>query len=326
MKAAYIERIGPPEYIRYDDLEKPALEDTQVLVKVAAVAVNPIDTYIRSGAYPIKLPIPFIIGRDMVGTVKAVGRSVHGFSPGARVWCNNQGYDGRQGTFAEYLAVDEDLLYPLPDGADEKETVAVVHSAFTAWIGLVREAKLRTGEAVFINGGAGNVGSATMQLAHNLGARVLVTAGSADRVQQCLELGADRAINYKTEDVVKAISDFVPQGVDVYWDTTRQPDFERAVPLMAHRGRIIVMAGLDAHPTFLVGAFYTKDCSMHGFAVTNATPAELRDGAGVINRWLSEGRLRGKIDRIMGLAEAAAAHRLVEDPHAELKGKIVLVP
>jgi NADPH:quinone reductase len=127
MKAAYIERIGPPEYIRYGDLEKPTLHDTQILVKVAAVAVDPIDTYIRSGAYPIKLPIPFIIGRDMVGTVEAVGRSVRGFSLDARVWCNNQGYDGRQGTFAEYLAVDEDLLYPLPDGADEKEAVAVVH-------------------------------------------------------------------------------------------------------------------------------------------------------------------------------------------------------
>jgi NADPH2:quinone reductase len=202
----------------------------------------------------------------------------------------------------------------------------VVHSALTAHTGLVREARLRSGEAVFINGGAGNVGSATLQMAHNIGARVLVTAGSADRIRHCLELGADRAINYKTDDLVKAIRDFAPQGIDVYWDTTRQPDFERAMPLMAHRGRIIVMAGLDAHPSFPVGAFYTRDCSMHGFAITNVTPAELRDGAEVINRWLSKGRLRGKIDRVMRLAEAAAAHRLVEDHQAALNGKIVLAP
>jgi NADPH:quinone reductase len=135
----------------------------------------------------------------MVGTVEAEGRSVRGFPLDARVWCNNQGYDGRQGAFAEYLAVDEDLLYRLPDGADEKEAVAVAHSALTAYTGLVREARLRTGEAVFINGGSGNVGSATLQFAHNIGARVLVTAGSADRIQQYLELGANRAINYKNK-------------------------------------------------------------------------------------------------------------------------------
>jgi NADPH:quinone reductase len=102
-------------------------------------------------------------------------------------------------------------------------------------------------------------------------------------------LDGDRAINCKTEDVVKAIREFAPDGIDVYWDTTRQTDFERAVPLMAHRGRIIVIAGLDAHPTFPVCAFYTKNCSTHGFAITNVRPAELREVAAVINRWLGEG-------------------------------------
>lgn len=326
MKAAFIETPGPPESIRYGDLEEPIPRNDQVLVKVVAVTVNPIDTYIRSGAYPIPLPRPFIIGRDLVAIVEAVGRGVTRFAPGQRVWCNNQGYGGRQGTFAEFVAVDEGLLYPLPDGVNEHEAVAVVHSALTACIGLVREAAIQAGETLLINGGSGNVGSAALQVAHYFGARVIVTAGSTEKIRRCLELGADRAVNYKTGDVAAAIRDFAPQGVDVYWDTTREPDFERSVPLLKHRGRIILMAGLNAHPPFPVGAFYTKDCSMHGFAITNATPEELRDVADQINRLLAAGALKAKVDRVMPLAEAAMAHRLFEEHQAELNGKIVLIP
>jgi len=326
MKAAFIETPGPPESIRYGDLEEPIPRNDQVLVKVVAVTVNPIDTYIRSGAYPIPLPRPFIIGRDLVGIVEAVGRGVTRFAPGQRVWCNNQGYGGRQGTFAEFVAVDEVLLYSLPDGVNEHEAVAVVHSALTACIGLVREAAIQAGETLLINGGSGNVGSAALQVAHYFGARVIVTAGSTEKIRRCLELGADRAVNYKTEDVAAAIRDFAPQGVDVYWDTTHEPDFERSVPLLKHRGRIILMAGLNAHPPFPVGAFYTKDCSMHGFAITNATPEELRDVADQINRLLATGALKAKVDRVMPLAEAAMAHRLFEEHQAELNGKIILIP
>ena len=307
-------------------MEEPIPRNDQVLVKVVAVTVNPIDTYIRSGAYPIPLPRPFIIGRDLVGIVEAVGRRVTRFAPGQRVWCNNQGYGGRQGTFAEFVAVDEGLLYPLPDGVNEHEAVAVVHSALTACIGLVREAAIQAGETLLINGGSGNVGSAALQVAHYFGARVMVTAGSTEKIRRCLELGADRAVNYKTEDVAAAIRDFAPQGVDVYWDTTREPDFERSVPLLKHRGRIILMAGLNAHPPFPVGAFYTKDCSMHGFAITNATPEELCDVADQINRLLAAGALKAKVDRVMPLAEAAMAHRLFEEHQAELNGKIILIP
>lgn len=327
MKAAYIEKLGPPENIRFGDLPRPVILTSQILVKVAAVAANPIDTYIRSGAYVTPMDFPFIIGRDMVGTVEAVGNGVRRFSPGDRVWCNNQGYHGRQGTFAEYLAIDEEFLYPLPDAAAEKEAVAVLHSATTACIGLLREAKLGRGESIFINGGAGNVGSAVLQLAVNMGARAIVTAGSAEDLAYCRSLGAACAVNYKTEDVAKAISEFAPNGIDVYWDTTTKPDFERAVPLLAHRGRIILMAGLNARPVFPVGAFYTKDCSMHGFAITNATGQELQDCAKAINAALGSGKLKARISRVMPLSDAAAAHRLLEDSQRgliKLSGKIVL--
>jgi NADPH:quinone reductase len=327
MKAAYIEKLGPSENIRFGELPQPALGATQVLVKVAAVAVDPIDTYIRRGAYFTQMDFPFILGRDMVGTVEAVGSRVKRFARGARVWSNNQGYHGRQGTFAEYLAIDEALLYPLPPAAEPKEAVAVLHSATTASLGLLREAKLRRGESVFVNGGAGNVGSAVLQLAVKLGARVIVTAGSEEDLAYCRALGAAAAVNYKTGDVVKAITEFAPEGIDVYWDTTTRPDFERAVPLLAHRGRIILMAGLEARPVFPVGAFYTKDCSLHGFAITNATSRELRDCANAINASLESGQLKARISRVMPLAEAAAAHQLLGDSQRgllKLKGKIVL--
>jgi NADPH2:quinone reductase len=327
MKAAYIKGLGPPESIIFGDMPEPASGASRAVVRVVAVAVDPIDTYIRGGTFPMNLSFPFIIGRDMVGIVEAVGADVRRFSAGDRVWCNNQGYHGRQGTFAEYLAIDERFLYPLPDSADEKIAVAVVHSATTASIGLLREAKLRAGESVFINGGAGNVGSAVLQLAANLGARVIVTAGSDSDLEYCLQLGAKRAVNYRTGDIVEAISEFAPNGIDVYWDTTTKPDFERAVPLLSHRARIVLMAGLDAHPSFPVGAFYTKDCSLHGFAITNATAEELQDCARAINEWLSKGKLLARVDRVMPLAEAAQAHQLIEDSlrgRLKLHGKIVL--
>src|SRR6516225_721773 len=154
MKAAYIDRVGPPENIQFGELPAPAVGPSDVLIKTTAVCVDPVDALIRSGQLPEDLPFPFIVGRDMAGVVEAVGPAVRRFAPGDRVWCNNQGYAGRQGTFAEYAAVQESLLYALPPGVDDKEAVAFVHSGLTACLGL-QEARLQSDESLFINGGAG---------------------------------------------------------------------------------------------------------------------------------------------------------------------------
>jgi NADPH2:quinone reductase len=324
MKAAYIERVGPPENIRFGDLPVPSVGPAEVLVKTTAVCVDPVDTLIRSGQLPEDLPFPFIVGRDLAGVVQAVGPAVRRFAPGARVWCNNQGYDGRQGTFAEYAAVREDLLYPLPPGVDDREAVAFVHSGLTACIGL-QEARLQPGESLFLNGGAGNVGSAVLQLARARGARVIATAGNAEGLAWCRDLGADRVVNYRTENVDQALAEFAPEGVPVYWDVSGKPDFDQAVARVARRGRIIVMCGYAARPPFPVGPFYVKRCSLHGFAITFATDAELQACADEINRWLGQGKLKVRIDRVLPLSQAAAAHRLLEDG-TPLAGKVVLVP
>ena len=146
----------------------------------------------------------------------------------------------------------------------------------------------------------------------------------------CRELGADLAINYKTEDVDAAIKKFSPDGVQVWWETLREPNFEHTVPLLSKRGRMVLMAGREARPVFPVGPFYVKDCSLHGFAMFNASPDEQRRAAGNINVWLTAGKLRPRIDRVLPLAKAAEAHRLQEDntlhKAGTLSGKIVLKP
>jgi len=330
MKAAYIERTGlPEEVIIYGDLPKPQISGSQVLVKMAAVAVNPIDTYIRNGANYWELPKPFILGCDLAGTVEAVGPQGKRFKPGDRVWCSNQGLLGRQGTFAEYCAVEEKWLNPTPQGIGDEVAAACALVGITAHLGLFREADLKRGETLLVNGGSGGVGSMVVQMAKAAGARVIATAGSAEKCAAVRELGADAVINYKTDDVAAKVQEVGP-GVNVYWETVREPDFDKIVSYLAERGRIILMAGRDARPPFPVGPFYVKGCSLHGFVMFKATPEEQRAAAEDINVWLVEGKLRANIAEVLPLSQAAKAHRLQEQntvyKTGTLSGKIVLTP
>jgi NADPH2:quinone reductase len=328
MKAAFINRTGPAESIVYGDLPTPHPGPSQCLVKVAAVAVNPIDTYLRGGLIPMQLPMPYVLGCDLAGTVVEARPKVTRFKAGDRVWGTNQGLLGRQGTFGEFAAVDEDWLYPIPNGVSDEQAAALSLVSITAHLGLVRDAKLKSGEILFVNGGSGGVGSAVVQMAKALGARVISTAGTDEKAARVRKLGADLAINYKSENVEAAIKAFAPDGVNVWWETLREPDFDRAIAHLAPRGRMIVMAGREARPPFPVGPFYVKGCSLHGFAMFNATPGEQRAAAEDINRWMVEGKLKANIDRVLPLAQAALAHRLQEEntigKAGTLAGKIVL--
>lgn len=330
MKAAYINQTGSPDVIIYGEQPDPQPRASECLVKVSAVDVNPIDVYIRAGLIPAKLNFPYIIGRDLAGTIVQTGREVKQFKSGDRVWVTGQGVGDRQGTFSEFAAVDQAWLHPTPSGVADEEIVALSLVGITAHLGLLREAQLCADEILFVNGGSGGVGSSVVQIAKRLGARVITTAGSDEKVRLCRDLGADVALNYKTQDVDAAIRDFAPQGVNVWWETLREPNFERAIPLLAMGGRMIVMAGRDARPSFPVGPFYTKDCSLHGFAMFNATAEEQHAAALDINAWAAEKKLRVPIDRVLPLAKAAEAHRLQEESTvrktSSLCGKIVLKP
>jgi NADPH2:quinone reductase len=331
MKAAYIEAPGPAEAaIKYGHLPQPKPTGSQVLVRVGAVAVNPIDTYLRGGANYWELPKPFIIGCDLAGTIEAPGPEAKRFKPGDRVWGSNQGLLGRQGTFAEYCAVEEQWLYPTPPNVKDEEAAACALVAITAHLGLFREAKLEIGEAIFVNGGTGGVGSMVVQMAKIAGGRVIATGGSAEKVAALQKLGADAAVNYKTDDIGAAVKAFASEGVNIYWETVREPNFEKIVSYLAERGRIILMAGRDARPPFPVGPFYVKGCSLHGFVMFKATAEEQRAAAEDINRWLAAGKLKANISRILPLRDAAAAHKLQEENTLQkagtLAGKIVLKP
>ncbi|MZD56159.1 alcohol dehydrogenase catalytic domain-containing protein, partial [Streptomyces sp. SID5606] len=162
MRAAYIDAVGPADAIRHGPLPVPPAGPTDVLVRVCAVAVDPVDTFVRSGAYATPLPLPFVVGRDLVGEVAHAGPGAAGFTPGQRVWCNSLGHAGRQGSFAEYAAVAADRLYAAPPGVDAEHLVAAAHPAASAWLALFRHGRLRAGETVYVGGGAGNVGGAAV--------------------------------------------------------------------------------------------------------------------------------------------------------------------
>jgi NADPH:quinone reductase len=330
MKAAYVDKPGPADSIRYGDLPDPQPKGAEVLVRVGAVDVNPVETYVRSGTVTMPIPLPYILGCDLAGVVEQVGPAARRFKVGDRVWGSNQGLLGRQGTFAELAAVDECWLYPTPMSVSDPQIVATALVGITAHLGLVRDARLHAGETLFIHGGTGGVGSMVVQMAKILGARVITTASSDEKLALCREYGADLAINYKTEDIEARAKEFAPDGVNVYWETYREPDFDRTVRMLAPRGRMILMAGRDARPPFPVGPFYVKGCHLIGFAMFNATPEEQRSAAEDINRWQAAGQLKPRIDRMLPLSEAATAHRLqegnVKGEAGQLMGKIVLTP
>jgi len=328
MKAAFLERTGPPDVIQFGEQPLPRPTGAQALVKVAAVAVNPIDTYIRSGAVAMKLPLPFIVGCDLAGTVMEVGPEVQRLQVGDKVWGTNQGLLGRQGTFAEFAAVDEAFLYPLPAGVTEQSAAALALVGITAHLGLVSRAKLQAGETVFVTGGSGGVGSTVTQIAKALGAKVITTAGSEAKAELCRRVGADHVIHYKTENVDERLKQLAPEGVNVWWEVVRETNFEQAVANLARNGRMILMAGREARPIFPVGPFYVKGLSLFGFAMFNEPPDAQRACANDLSQWLAEGKLHPLIDRVLPLSEAAAAHKLQEDAtlgkSGALAGKLVL--
>src|SRR5437762_1194357 len=188
-----------------------------------------------------------------------------------------------------------ELPDPAPGVHDVLVSVAAVHSALTASVGLFNKANIQPGETIFVNGAAGNVGSAVIQLAKHSGAKVIATAGTEEKIEWCRQLGADVVLNYKTDDVTSAILQSAPGGINVHWDTSGKLNIETALPVMARRGRIIIMSGLRAKALLPIGEFYTRNLTLYGFTITYLTTAELSQDATRINSFLRAGALKTKI-------------------------------
>ncbi|MFE1195869.1 NADPH:quinone reductase [Streptomyces olivaceoviridis] len=322
MRAAYIQELGPPDVIRYGELPAPRPGPTDVLVDVLATAVDPVDAYVRSGVFRTAVDFPFVIGRDLVGTVARAGPGVTGFRAGDRVWCDSLGHEGRQGAAAEQAVVAADRLYPLPDGVDPDLAVAALHPAATAYLALFVHGRLRLGETVLVAGAAGNVGSALVAFAARAGARVLATAAARD-AGYCAESGAAEVFDYRDPELTRRIRRAAPAGVDVYLDTAGVNDLETSVALLARRGRVVLFAGAGTRPVLPAGPLYMNGGSVVGFVISHATTVELAAAATAVNDLLAQGLLRPRSVEVLPLGAAAEAHARMEN--GELRGRRVVL-
>ncbi len=268
----------------------------------------------------------------MAATWRAPSRrwaaGVAGLKVGDRVWGSNQGLLGRPGVACALAAVNAEWLYPIPSGQSFPDAAALALVGITAHQGLFRCGRLAVGETVYVPGGAGGVGSSVVQMAKAAGARVATCAGSPEKLDLCRRLGADLALNYKTDDIPTRLREFAPDGIDLWYETQREPNLEVHVPLLRKRGRMILMAGRTAKPALPLGAFYPRDCSLLGFAMFNATPEEQRRSAEDMHRWVEAGQLQAQIGCVFPLAEAAEAERFLEANTlagaGTLRGKVLL--
>jgi NADPH2:quinone reductase len=328
MRAAYIEAHGDASAITVGELPTPEPGPGQVLVRVGASAINPIDLYLRSGRIAMPMSFPYIVGTDLAGTVEAVGSGVSKFRPGDRVWGSNQGILGRQGSAAEFACTDEGWLHPTPAGLSDVEAASIALVGITAHLGLFDHAHLVPGESVYVSGGGGGVGSMVIQMAKAAGARVATTAGHDATLELCRSLGADLVLNYREDDVPSRLREWAEEGIDVWYETQRSPDLMTIVPLLRKRGRAVLMAGRDATPSFPLGSFYPRNCSILGFAMFNHAPHEQLICAEDMTRWINQGRLRPIVGRTFSLDQAAQAEQFLEDNTVggagTLVGKVVI--
>lgn len=324
MQAAYIDSVGSADDIRWGELPVPPPGPTDVLVRVEAVAVDPVDTFVRSGAYATPLPLPFVVGRDLVGEVVAAGPGAVGFTAGQRVWCNSLGHAGRQGACAQYATVAAERLYAAPHDITAEHLVAAAHPAASAWLALFRHGRLRAGESVYVGGGAGNVGGAAVALAAGAGARVVATARAEDATA-VRELGAAEVLDYRAPDLGERLRRAAPDGYDVHLDTSGHGVLAESVELLALGGRLVAMAGLGGGASELpLGRLYTRDASIVGFAISNATTDDLARAAQGVVRLLRDTPWRPRIADRLPLSMASEAHRRLEA--GEVRGRLILVP
>ena len=327
MRAAYIERLGGPELIRYGELPDPEPGPGQVLVRTGAVAVDHVDTFVRSGAWPTPVDFPLAVGRDLAGTVTAVGPEVTEFTPGDRVWTNSAGYDGRAGATAELAVVGQERLYRLPDGADPVPFVAAVHPGATAYGVLIRRARLRPGETVAVTGANGAVGMCLIQVAAAAGAYVVAVArghgeehgeaGNAATARRLSGLGAGHVVFVRDIDQAPVaargtVTHGGGPGIDVLVDTTGRLPVQETAKQLNPRGRVVLIAGRDRRIELDQWTFYTRELQLLGFIMTAMTVGELAAAAAWINHQHSVRPLEVSVGAVLPFSSAAHAHTLTE--------------
>jgi putative PIG3 family NAD(P)H quinone oxidoreductase len=325
MKAIQVQREGDAIKLVLGEIEKPKPRAGEVLIKVAASGVNHADLIQARGAYPPPPGAPDTLGLEVSGEIVEVGSAVSDWKAGDRVCALLAG-----GGYAEYAAVSELCLLPVPKGVSPIDAAALPEAHFTVWTNLMDAARLQKGESVLIHGGSSGIGTAAIQLCAARGHSVFTTAGSKEKCAACEKLGATRAIDYREEDfveIVKAASG--GKGVDVILDMVGGDYIERNFRAAAIWGRIVNIAfqkGMVAQVNF--ASMLMKRLSLMATTLRARSDAEKGAIRDALRRevWplIEAGRIKPVVDRVFPLADAAAAHaRIAESTHI---GKLLLRP
>jgi len=329
MKAIFIEQGGGTEVLRVGDMPDAALSrDDQVLVRLKAVGINPIDTKIRSAPERFPLTMPAILGCDGAGVVEAVGQAVTAFSPGDEVYFSQPGFMGRQGTYAEAVAVDAALLARKPASLSFAEAAAAPLVLITAWEALHDRARIQAGQRVLIQAGAGGVGHVAIQLATEAGARVAVTVSNDDKAAFARQLGAEHVINYRHEDVTAAVLAWTDQqGVDIAFDTVGGTVLDDCFSCAKPYGDVVTILAPTADTQWGEARTRNLRFSMELMLspVLLGLESAKRHQAEILRRCaalLDQRRLRIAVAARYPLDQAAAAQACLEQQHPV--GKVIL--
>ena len=320
MKAIRVREFGGPEVLSVEEVPDPRGNAAQLVVRVAAAGVNPVDTYKRAGWHAHSPALPYTPGEDGAGTVEWAGADAKLFKQGDRVYLARS----VTGTYAELAVCEEWQAHPLPDDITFAQGACLGVPYTTAHRALFGRAAAREGETVLIHGASGGVGIAAVQLAVGARMRVAGTAGTVEGVRLVEAQGAHAVANHRVQNYEEVLREFTGgRGFDVIIEMLANVNLDRDLDLVARFGRVVVVGNrgrVEIDPRKAM----TRDASVHGMTLFNVEPAEFRAIHAALFAGLEAGNLRPVIGQELPLAEAARAHREVLEPGA--RGKIVLIP
>lgn len=322
MNAIRAHEFGGPDVLRLDDIPEPTPGRGQVRVRLHAAGVNPFDTYMLTGTYAIKPPLPYSPGADGAGVVEAVGEGVSGVGAGDRVYIGGTADHQAYGAYRQVVLCSASQVHPLPDRVSFAEGAAVNVPCLTAHTALER-ARPTAGDVVLVHGASGAVGLAAVQLARAAGLTVIGSAGSDDGLELVRAEGAHHAVDHRDPQHIEQIQQLTNgRGPDVILEMLANVNLDHDLTMIAPRGRIVVIGNrgrIEIDPRKIMG----RQSTVTGFALWGLTAEEVAQGHEALGAALASGALRPVVGAELPLAEAAEAHRRVMAPGA--RGKIVLV-
>jgi NADPH:quinone reductase len=324
MQAILAREFGGPEVLKLEEVPDPSAGAGQVRVRIHAAGVNPYDTYMRTGSYPIKPELPYTPGADAAGVIDQVGSGVSGLTSGQRVYISGTALGKAHGAYAQYAVCTPEQVHHLPDRISFTQGAGLFVPYVTAWRALFGAAHLRAGDTVLVHGASGGVGVAVTQFAVSVGATVIGTAGSDDGLAIVKKQGAQHAVNHNTPGYLEQITALTGgRGPDVIIEMLGNVNLDHDLTVIAPGGRIVVIGNrgrveIDPRKIMSKGAMVT------GQVLWGATADEFRRAHVAVIAGLESGALNPVVGTEMPLKDAARAHQQVMAPGA--RGKIVLIP